>query len=321
MGALYRAVPVGITVEGANIVTRNLIEFGQGAIRSHPYLLQEIDALNDTDNVRGLAAFDRTFWRHVAHSIATFFRAGARAWTNSAFAPAPSAGKATKFYRRVGRYAAAFALTADFALLTLGGALKRKEMLSARFGDVLSELYLLSGALKRWDDEGRQDDDLPLLSYCVEQGFATIAARLDAILINLPNRFAAAILRIAVMPFGPDTRGPDDALKVACARILLEPSPARDRLTAGIFHGFGDDKIASLDRAFKLTAAAAPLLEKMRKAHVHDIHAAQAAGIVDEEGARALQAVDAAVAAVIAVDDFAADELSPRRAATYSTAE
>ena len=187
MGALYRAVPVGITVEGANIVTRNLIEFGQGAIRSHPYLLQEIDALNDSDPARGLAAFDRVFWTHVAHSIATFFRAGARAWTNGAFAPAPASGKAARFYRRMGRYAAAFALTADFALLTLGGALKRKEMLSARFGDVLSELYLLSAAMKRWEDEGRQESDLPLLAYCMEQGFATTAARLDAILANLPN--------------------------------------------------------------------------------------------------------------------------------------
>ena len=315
MGALYRAVPVGITVEGANIVTRNLIEFGQGAIRSHPYLLQEIDALNDADAARGLAAFDRAFWRHVAHSIATFFRAGTRAWTNGAFAPAPAAGKVTRYYRRMGRYAAAFALTADFALLTLGGALKRKEMLSARFGDVLSELYLLSAALKRWQDEGRQDSDLPVLAYCMEQGFATMAARLDAILANLPNRFVAAILRIVILPFGADTRGPGDALKTACARLLLEPSPARDRLTAGIFHGRGDDKIASLDRAFKLTVAAAPLFEVMRKAHVHDIHAAQAAGVVDEDATRALQAVEEAVAAVIAVDDFAAEELSPRRVA------
>ncbi len=315
MGALYRAVPVGITVEGANIVTRNLIEFGQGAIRSHPYLLQEIDALNDADAARGLAAFDRAFWRHVAHSIATFFRAGTRAWTNGAFAPAPAAGKVTRYYRRMGRYAAAFALTADFALLTLGGALKRKEMLSARFGDVLSELYLLSAALKRWQDEGRQDSDLPVLAYCMEQGFATMAARLDAILANLPNRFVAAILRIVILPFGADTRGPGDALKTACARLLLEPSPARDRLTAGIFHGRGDDKIASLDRAFKLAVAAAPLFEVMRKAHVHDIHAAQAAGVVDEDATRALQAVEEAVAAVIAVDDFAAEELSPRRVA------
>jgi acyl-CoA dehydrogenase len=318
MGALYRAVPVGITVEGANIVTRNLIEFGQGAIRSHPYLLQEIDALNDSDNARGLAAFDRAFWRHVAHSIATFFRAGTRAWTNGAFAPVPAAGKVTRYYRRMGRYAAAFALTADFALLTLGGALKRKEMLSARFGDVLSELYLLSAALKRWQDEGRQDSDLPLLAYCMEQGFATIAARLDAILANLPNRFVAAILRIAILPFGPNTRGPTDALKTACARLLLEPSPARDRLTAGIFHGRGDDKIASLDRAFKLTVAAAPLFETMRKAHVHDIHAAQAAGVINEDAAHALQAVEEAAAAVIAVDDFVAEELSPQRIAARS---
>src|SRR5580658_10511637 len=256
MGNLYRSVPVGITVEGANILTRNLIVFGQGAIRAHPYLLEEMNALGDDDHAKGLDAFDKAFWKHVGHSFTTLFRAWGRSWSGGMFAPAPDAGEASGFYRQLSRYSTAFALCADMALLTLGGALKRKEMLSARFGDILSELYLLSAALKRWQDEGRQQTDLPLLAYCMEQGFATIAGRLDAILANLPNRFVAAILRIVILPFGPDTRGPSDALKTACARLLLEPSPARDRLTAGIFHGHGDDKVASLDRAFKLTVAA-----------------------------------------------------------------
>src|SRR5581483_4450378 len=169
----------GITVEGANIVTRALIQFGQGAIRCHPYLLKEMMALEDADRARGLDAFDQAFWGHVGHSLANTARAIGRAWTGGLFAPAPDAGKATRFYRQLGRYAAAFALTVDMALLTLGGALKRKEMLSARlplggaltrkemlsalFGDILSELYLSSAALKRWNDEGRLDDDLPLL--------------------------------------------------------------------------------------------------------------------------------------------------------------
>ncbi len=321
MGALYRSVPIGITVEGANILTRNLIEFGQGAIRSHPYLLQEIDALNDKDAVRGLDAFDRAFWHHVGHAIATLLRAFGRAWTGGAFAPAPAAGKATSIYRRLGRYAAAFALVADFALLTLGGALKRKEMLSARFGDMLSELYLLSAALKRWDDEGRQDSDLPLLAYCAEQGFAAIAAGLDAILANLPNRIVAEFLRFIVLPAGPEDRGPRDSLKQACARLLLEPSPARERLTAGIFLGHGDDAVARLERAFKLTIVAEPLSAKLRKAHIHDRDEALKAGVITQEEADALAAVHDAIAAVVAVDDFSPEELSNRRAATRQAAQ
>ncbi len=163
MGSLYRAVPVGITVEGANIVTRSLIQFGQGAIRSHPYLLKEMLALEEPDRARGLDAIRPAFWGHVGHSIANAMRAWGRAWTGALFAPAPEAGAASRFYKPLGRYAAAFALAADMALLTLGGALKRKEMISARFGDILSELYLLSAVLKRWEDEGRQQADLPLL--------------------------------------------------------------------------------------------------------------------------------------------------------------
>ena len=124
------------------------------------------------------------------------------------FAPAPAAGDASHFYKPLGRYAAAFALAADLALLTLGGALKRKEMISARFGDILSELYLLSAVLKRWEDEGRQQADLPLVEWCMESGFATIEARFDEIFANFPNRPAAWLLRFLVLPLGPRRRGP-----------------------------------------------------------------------------------------------------------------
>src|ERR1700675_388337 len=176
LGSLYRAVPIGITVEGANIVTRSLIQFGQGAIRSHPYILKEMLALEDDDRARGLDAFDRDFWAHVGHSCLNALRAWGRAWTLGYAAPAPPAGATTDYYRQLSRYSAAFALAVDLALLTLGGNLKRREMISARFGDVLSELYLLSAALKRWQEEGRQPADLPLVQWCMAQGFATIEA-------------------------------------------------------------------------------------------------------------------------------------------------
>jgi acyl-CoA dehydrogenase len=140
LGSLYRAVPIGITVEGANIVTRSLIQFGQGVIRSHPYLLKEMMALADADRTRGLDAFDKVFWDHVGHGIANTFRAWGRAWTGGLFVPAPDAGAATPYYRQLSRYSSAFALTVDVALLTLGAGLKRQEMLSERFGDCPSSI-------------------------------------------------------------------------------------------------------------------------------------------------------------------------------------
>jgi acyl-CoA dehydrogenase len=310
LGPLYRAVPVGITVEGANIVTRALIQFGQGAIRSHPYILKEVLALEDSDSARGLDAFDQAFWGHVGHALLTALRATCRAWSFGVVAPAPSAGEATGYYKQLGRYAAAFALSVDMALLTLGGALKRKEMISGRFADILCELYLLSAVLKRWHDEGRRDADFPLVAYCCESGLATIAARLDEILANLPNRPVAWLLRAMTMPFGRQHRGPTDRVTAACAQILLEPSATRDRVTVGIYHPTDDGPVARLDRAFRLAVAAQPLRDRMRKAHVRDVETARAQGLINESEAAQFAALAKAVADVINVDDFAPEELT-----------
>ncbi len=307
LGNLYRAIPVGITVEGANILTRNLIIFGQGAIRCHPYLLKEMQALSDTDRERGLAAFDSAFWGHVRHALRTLFRAWARSWTGGLTAPAPKAGAATQYYRQLGRYAACFAFASDLALLTLGGGLKRKEMLSARFGDILSELYLLFATLKRWHDEGQQDPDLPLLEWTMASGFATIEERFDEIIDNYPNRPTAWLLRFIVQPLGRQRRGPSDALSVQCAAILLAPSELRDRLTAGIFLGKGDDGVALLERAFNLVNATEPTRKKVRDALVGDYKTALTEGIINAQEADRLTEAELAVARVIAVDDFATD--------------
>src|SRR5215831_13106733 len=195
LGTLYRAVPIGITVEGANIVTRSLIQFGQVAIRSHPYLLKEMTALEDPNRERGLEEFDHVFWQHVRHSLANAWRAWLHAWTGAIFARAPDAGRPMRrFYQMLSRYSSAFAFAVDVALLTLGGGLKRQEMISARFGDVLSELYLLSAVLKRWQDEGRQRADLPLVAWSMRNGFAKIEERLEQIINNFSNRPMAWLL-------------------------------------------------------------------------------------------------------------------------------
>jgi acyl-CoA dehydrogenase len=318
MGSLYRGVPIGITVEGANIVTRALIQFGQGAIRCHPYLLKEMMALEDSDRARGLDAFDHAFWSHVGHSLANAARAFGRAWTGGMFAPAPDAGDATRFYRQLGRYSAAFALSVDMALLTLGGALKRKEMLSARFGDILSELYLSSAALKRWNDEGRQADDLPLLEWCMQASFATIETRFDEIFANFPIRPVGWLLRLFILPFGRRRRGPTDRVTDRCAEIITNPSAARDRLTPDLFHpaeSQHEHGVALLERAFALTVAVQPIRDRMHAARVRDIDQALKQRTISTAEAEQLKAAADAVAAAVAVDDFAPEELTSRGAA------
>jgi acyl-CoA dehydrogenase len=311
MGALYRSVPVGITVEGANILTRNLIVFGQGAIRAHPYMLEEMNALGEQDESKALDAFDEVFWKHVGHSIATLFRAWGRSWTGGAFAAVPNAGEATGFYRQLSRYSAGFALCADMALLTLGGALKRKEMLSARFGDILSELYLLSAALKRWQDEGRQPADFAALEWCMASGFRTIECSFAEILANLPNRIVAVILKFLIQPLGARVLGPSDQVTHRCAQLVLEPSAARDRLTPDLSHIEDDRGLARLEKAFRLVSAAEDIARRMRAAHLQDWREAAKTGIITQTEGDQLAAAHEAVAKVIEVDDFAPEALSP----------
>lgn len=311
LGGLYRSVPVGITVEGANILTRNLIVFGQGAIRAHPYLLQEMNALGEADRDKGLTAFDTAFWKHVGHSFATMFRAWGRSWSFGLFAPAPDAGDATEFYRQLSRYSSAFALCADMALLTLGGALKRKEMLSARFGDILSELYLLSATLKRWQDEGRQKDDLPALEWCMASGFKTIENRFAEILANLPNRPVAWLLKFLIQPFGARVTGPSDRVVQQCAQLVLSPSAARDRLTPDLAFVEDDGGIARLEKAFRLVTAAEDAAKQLRAARLRDWKEGVKKGVITQDDGEKLAAAHEAVAKVIEVDDFAPEALSP----------
>src|SRR5436305_1226325 len=311
MGNLYRSVPVGITVEGANILTRNLIVFGQGAIRAHPYLLEEMNALSEVDREKGLDAFDKAFWKHVGHSVTTLFRAWGRSWSFGAFAPAPDAGDATQFYRQLSRSCSAFGLCADMALLTLGGALKRKEMLSARFGDILSELYLLSAALKRWQDEGRQRQDFAVLEWCMAQGFKTIENRFAEILANLPNRFVALLLKFLVQPFGARRIGPSDLIVHRCAQLVLEPGAARERLTPDLSHVDDDGGLSRLEKAFLLVAGTEDVAKRMHAARIHDWKEAVNKGVITQGEADRLAAAREAVSKVIEVDDFAPDALSP----------
>ena len=312
---IYYSIPVSITVEGANILTRSLIIFGQGAIRCHPFLLKEMQAATNPDETQGLADFDQALFGHIGFVFGNLFRALFHNLTGGAWAGAPAGGgPMTPYYRQLSRASASFALVADLALAILGGELKRREMLSARLGDVLSEMYLMSTALKRFEDEERKNEDLPLLRWCCETGLKEIERRMDEILNNFPSRVLGLLLRAVVFPWGRRRKDPSDRLTQACARLILEPSATRDRLTAGIFVGRApDDLPARLDATLKTVIAADAIEDKIRDAvgrrafSADPVSAAAQAlekGAVTKTEVELLERAAQEIRSVIMVDDF-----------------
>ena len=303
----YRAIPIGITVEGANIVTRNLIIFGQGAIRAHPHLLDEIEALQEPDEEKSLDAFDKHFWAHVNHSVRTVFRAFWSAWTGRGDAP-DDAGKIAPLYRRLSRWSAAFAVTADMAFLTLGGALKRKEMISARLGDALSEMYLIAATLKRWEDEGRNEADLPLVHHAAETGFNRIGQALDETIANMPARWVGWLLRPILRPRA-HPRGPSDTVTEQCAMLIYHPSETRERLVRDLHKPAPESGLGLLDNAYALVLKAEPLAKRLREMGKTPQEALDA-GVLSEKDFQQLKRAEEAVQRVVAVDDYTPDELA-----------
>ncbi len=230
----------------------------------------------------------------------------------------PEAGAVTAYYRQLGRASASFALLAEAALVTLGGSLKRREMLSARLGDVLSELYMASCALKRFEDDGRPEEDRPLLDWCCRSALFAVDQRTDEILANFPARPLAWALRRVLLPYGPRQRPPGDQLARRCAELLLAPSAARDRLTAGIYVGAPEDNLGRLERALEAALAAEAVEDKLngvvdrnalRERDPQALREAVHGGAVTEAELRRLEEFDRLRGEVIAVDDFAPEDL------------
>ncbi|MEW6324129.1 MAG: acyl-CoA dehydrogenase domain-containing protein, partial [Nitrospirota bacterium] len=267
LARVYQAVPISITVEGANILTRNLIIYGQGMIRCHPYLLKEMKAAEDPDPARGLAAFDAALFGHIGAAVGHAARSLWHGLTGARFAAAPGNGATRRYYQQFTRMSAAFALTSDMAMLLLGGGLKRRESLSARLGDVLSYLYLASAALKRFEDQGRPGGDLPLVQWVCAHSLRVIQRRFGEIFSNFPNRPAAWLLRRLIFPLGRAYRPPSDELGRRVAALLLEPSGARDRLTAGIcLPDDPSDSLGRLETALRAVCTAEPVEKALREA-------------------------------------------------------
>jgi acyl-CoA dehydrogenase len=320
LGRMYQQTPIGITVEGANILTRSLIIFGQGAVRSHPYVLKEIHAAHDQDGKRAVREFDAAFFGHISFTLSNAVRALLYGLTGGRIIGVPTEAPTKAYYQALTRYSAAFAFAADVAMLVLGGSLKRKEKLSARLGDVLSQMYLCSAVLKRFEDDGRLKEDLPLLHWGMQDGLYRIQQAFDGVLQNFPNRPAAWLLRAMIFPLGQWRRPPSDETGHQVAALLLAPGPVRDRLTAGMFISRDEnDAIGALEAALASTLACEPLqaeLEKARKEgrlksrdELQLIAEARDQGLINAEQALQLERDYALRRKVIMVDDFAPEQL------------
>ncbi|MGE0355537.1 MAG: acyl-CoA dehydrogenase [Burkholderiales bacterium] len=314
LGRAYQTLPIAITVEGANILTRSLIIFGQGAIRCHPWVLKEMRAAAGDD----LESFDRAFWGHVAFTLGNGARALWLGLTGGKGVAVPGASETRRYLQILTRFSSAFALLADMSMFVIGGSLKRKEMLSARLGDILSHLYMMSATVKRFHDEGCPKEDLPLLTWAMYDSSFKLQVAMDGVLANFPSRPVAWALRQVIFPKGLTLTAPHDKWASRVARLLIEPGPVRDRLTAGVYlPRREDDLVGRLEFAMEAVIAAEPMEAKIRAAQkegrlpqrtlAERRDAAVKGGILTSAEFEHLARTDRLRRAVIMVDDFPTD--------------
>jgi acyl-CoA dehydrogenase len=320
LGAAYMQIPVSITVEGANILTRSLIIFGQGAIRCHPYVLKEIAAANNADAGQASIAFDEALFGHIRFVLSNFSRAVVMGLCGSHCAGVPSdvAPETRRYYQQLTRFSAALAFLADVSMGVLGGALKRKEKLSARLGDVLSMLYLCSATLKRYEIDGRQPADAPLMNWAIWDAMFKAQNALEGVISNFPNRVISAVLRLLVFPLGRPYVVPSDQLGHEVAQLLIEPSATRDRLTSGMYlPRVETDVVGAIELAVEATLAAEPIEAKIREAvkagriaaktGEDRAAAAQVAGVISADELALVRRAKRLADEIVRVDDFAQD--------------
>jgi acyl-CoA dehydrogenase len=315
LAPMYQAVPVGITVEGANILTRSMIIYGQGAIRCHPFLYAEITAATAGD----LVAFDRAFFGHLGHVGTVKARALVLGVTDGRFVRAPAGEKTRRAYGQFSRMSAAFALVSEAALATLGAQLKRREKISGRLADALAWLYLGSAVLRRFHHDGEPNRDLAFVRFATEYALYEIQTALQGVLHNLPNRLAANAVRLVVFPLGARYRPPSDAVGAAVARELLEDRDARISLTADIYLPPPDEPgLGRLEAALREAVGARSVETKIRDAvragrldkAPGDIllEAGLASGIITREEYEQVRQAQAVRDEVIQVDAFSPEE-------------
>jgi len=320
LSSAYRGIPIAITVEGANIMTRSLMIYGQGSIRCHPYLQSEIDIAQSDDHDQALLDFDNVLFRHAGYFIKNALRATFRSWTFGLVSSAPVNNDTARYYKQVKRLSAALAYVSEISMIYLGGALKRKEMLSARLGDVLSELFLTTASLKRFEDTGCPQEDLPMVHYACQTALHDAETALNDVLRNFPNTIISYALRAQLQPVGIRCKKPKDRLTTQVSNLISEPTAARDRVAQGIYVGEGTS-LHNVDKAMRLMVELDPVKQKMRKARIRTAQEALEKGIISEnEAARMADALEV-VQEVVRVDDFSLEEITGKKPIKKKTAK
>ncbi|ORM65681.1 acyl-CoA dehydrogenase [Pantoea rodasii] len=312
----YQGAPIAITVEGANILTRSMIIFGQGAIRCHPWVLEEMNAAANND----LVTFDRALFSHIGHVGSNKVRSLWLGLTGGRTSSAPTRDVTRRYYQQLNRLSANLALLSDVSMAVLGGSLKRRERISARLGDVLSQMYLASATLKRYDDEGRNVADLPLVHWGVQDALHQAEVAMDDLLRNFPNRLVAGALRLVIFAGGKHCPAPSDKLDHQLAKLLQLPSATRTRLGRGMYLTPSEHNPAGqLEQALQDVMAAEVIHDricKQQKKHLSftqlDVLAQRALkeGWIDESEAKVLTRAEVSRLKVINVDDFAPEALA-----------
>ncbi len=314
----YIAMPIGITVEGANILTRNLIIFGQGAIRCHPYILKEM-ALLSGDVDENLKQLDRLLLSHIVYVMGNAARSFIRGVTGAFFVFVPVVGATTRYYQQLSRMSSALALLSDVCLMLLGGSLKRKERISARLGDILSQLYLASAVLKYFNDQGKPATDLDYVKWCVQTCLAAMQTACDELLDNFPQPILGKILRWIIFPWGISFRPPKDDLSHRIVSPMLMPSSLRERLTRYCYVSKKNtNPMRRIEKAFEEIQMIDPLWKKFQNALREDkiqpygtlserLQAAVLKNILTEEEMQLLSAFLSLYQEVIQVNEFSFD--------------
>lgn len=315
LGRYYESIPISITVEGANILTRSLIIFGQGMVRCHPFLSVEIQAVNNPDKKQGLKDFDRALFGHLGFVLSNLVRTFLLSLTAGRIARVPFRGVGKTHGYRIARMSSTLALLADMALLVLGGTFKRREKLSARLGDVLSQLYIASAALKYFEGQGKFKEDEALLEWVCRDALYRAQERTADFLRNFPNRPLAFLLTVLIFPVGRKHAPPDDRLGRRLTGLFLEPTSARERLTAGIFiSNDAEDPLGRIENAFSKAVAVEAVEKKVKSALKSGVITARdeeeaiiqagKAGLIDAREAAELREAYEAMLEAVKVDDF-----------------
>ena len=328
LGRGYQGAPIAITVEGANILTRNMIIYGQGAIRCHPFVLTELGACEIEDREEALNVFDKALMGHIGFTMSNLVRTKWLALTGARFTSVPYNDETAEFYRIASRFSASLALMSDISMAVFGGSLKRKERISARLGDLLSYLYLVSATLKRYNDEGRKKEDFALVKWSCQDHLYHCQRALADLINNMPSAPLRAVLKVLLFPFGRPVRKPTDQLEHKLAQLLQVPSETRNRLASYVYlKNEPLNLVGRQEQTLKDILDVEPLFERVCKEKGLKLPFFQLdkvaqmgleAGILSQAEADKLAAVEQSRLDVINVDDFDPADLLAGKAARNS---